>query len=250
MYFVELTGDRIDALDPKTGTIERWRVPTEGGGMHSIWPDSKGNFWYTYFAAAGKIGRFDLKTKQVKEYPVAKDLSGYGIVTDKKDRVWAVSLNTPVILGYDPATDKWTEYPISVPARRVTVDSKGNVWVCEYFGNKIAMIDPGQRQGHRVRSAAEVRQPVRPVARSGRQHLDRERRLQLAGEVRSEDEEVHLRAVPRARGAHAEARSRQGRHVLVHARPAVRPGRIQAEGQRRRQGRRDAVTCERQLFRL
>jgi streptogramin lyase len=146
VYFVELTGDRIDELNPKTGTIERYRVPTEGGGMHSIWPDSKGQFWYTYFAAAGKIGRFDLKTKQVKEYQVDKDLSGYGIITDKKDRVWAVSLNTPVVLGYEPATDKWTEHKISVPARRVTIDSKGNVWVCEYFGNKIAMIHPETRK--------------------------------------------------------------------------------------------------------
>ena len=110
--------------------------------MHSVWPDSKGNFWYTYFAAAGKIARFDSKTKQTKEYEIGKGFSGYGIVTDKKDRVWAVSLNTPVLLGYDPATDKWTSYQISVPARRVTVDAKGMVWVCEYFGNKIAMLDP------------------------------------------------------------------------------------------------------------
>lgn len=142
LYFVELTGDRMSALDPKTGTIERWRVPTEGGGMHSVWPDSKGNFWYTYFAAAGKIARFDSRTKQTKEYEVDKGLSGYGIVTDKKDRVWAVSLNKPVILGYDPTTDKFKSYPISFPARRVTVDSKGNVWVCQYFGNKIAKLEP------------------------------------------------------------------------------------------------------------
>ena len=142
LYFVELTGDRMSALDPKTGTFERWRVPTEGGGMHSVWPDSKGNFWYTYFAAAGKIARFDSKTKQTKEYEIGKGFSGYGIVTDKKDRVWAVSLNTPVVMGYDPATDKWNTYKISVPARRVAVDQKGMVWVCEYFGNKIAMIDP------------------------------------------------------------------------------------------------------------
>ena len=142
LYFVELTGDRMTELDPKTGKFERWRVPTEGGGMHSVWPDSKGNFWYTYFAAAGKIARFDSRTKQTKEYEMGKGFSGYGIVTDKKDRVWAVSLNTPVIMGYDPAADKWNSYPISVPARRVTIDQKGMVWVCEYFGNKIAMLDP------------------------------------------------------------------------------------------------------------
>ena len=142
LYFVELTGDRLSELDPKTGKIERWRVPTAGGGMHSVWPDSKGNFWYTYFAATGKIARFDSRTKETREYEIAKGFSGYGIVTDKKDRVWAVSLNTPVIMGYNPTADKWTPYPISVPARRVTVDQKGMVWVCEYFGNKIAMLDP------------------------------------------------------------------------------------------------------------
>jgi streptogramin lyase/mono/diheme cytochrome c family protein len=142
VWFVELTGDRVDELDPKTGKIERYRIPTEGGGPHSIWPDSRGNFFYTYFAATGKIGKFDSRTKQVKEYDVQKDLSGYGIVTDKKDRAWAVSLNTPVILGYNPTTDKWTTYPISVPARRVAIDSRGTVWAAGYYGNNVIMLDP------------------------------------------------------------------------------------------------------------
>jgi streptogramin lyase/mono/diheme cytochrome c family protein len=142
VWFVELTGDRVDELDPKTGKIERYKIPTEGGGPHSIWPDSKGNFYYTYFAAAGKIGRFDSKTKMTKEYEVGKGLSGYGIVTDKKDRAWAVSLNTPAILGFNPTTDKWTTYPISVPARRLAIDSKGTVWAAGYFGNNIMMLDP------------------------------------------------------------------------------------------------------------
>jgi streptogramin lyase len=142
VWFVELGGDRISSLDPKTGQFQRYRLPTEGGGPHSVWNDSKGNFWYTYFASAGKIGRFDSKTQQVREYEPVPDFSGYGLVVDKQDRVWAVGLNTAVVLGYSPATDKWTTYKISFPARRVTTDSKGNVWVCEYFGNRIAMIDP------------------------------------------------------------------------------------------------------------
>lgn len=146
LYFVELTGDRLSALDPKTGKIDRWRVPTEGGGMHSVWPDSKGNFFYTYFAATGKIARFDSKTKQTKEYDLGKGFSGYGIVTDKKDRAFAVSLNTPVIAMYDPATDKWTQHKIKTPARRVAVDQKGMVWACEYFGNHIAMLNPDTGQ--------------------------------------------------------------------------------------------------------
>ena len=141
IWFTELSGDRISNLDPNTGRFQRYRVPTEGGGPHSLWNDSKGNFWYTYFAAAGKIGRFDSKTQQVREYDFP-GFSGYGLVVDRKDRVWAVGLNTPVVYGFDPAADKWTTYTISSPARRVAVDSQGRVWACEYFGNKIAMIEP------------------------------------------------------------------------------------------------------------
>jgi len=57
-------------------------------------------------------------------------------------RSTTVGLDTPVVLGYDPQSDKWTTYRIKSPARRVAVDSKGRVWACEYFGNRIAMIDP------------------------------------------------------------------------------------------------------------
>jgi len=56
--------------------------------------------------------------------------------------------------GYEPKTDKWTQYPIASPARRVALDSKGNVLVCEYFGHKIAMPDP---------SSGRVTQDNRPL---------------------------------------------------------------------------------------
>jgi virginiamycin B lyase len=142
IWFTELGGDRISMLDPKTGQMQRYRIPTEGAGPHSLWNDSKGNFWYTHFAASGKIGRFDAKTQQVKEYEPIKDFSGYGLVVDKQDRVWAVGLNKAVVVGYDPKTDKWTSYKISGAARRVAVDDQGRVWACMYFGNRIAMIEP------------------------------------------------------------------------------------------------------------
>jgi virginiamycin B lyase len=142
VWFVELTGDRVDELDPKTGKIERYKIPTEGGGPHSIWPDSKGNFFFTYFAASGKISKFNARTQVTKEYDVDKDMSGYGIVTDKQDRAWAVSLNTAAIYGYDPKTDKWTKYPIPAAARRVAIDAKGMVWAAGYYGNNIIMLDP------------------------------------------------------------------------------------------------------------
>ena len=45
----------------------------------------------------------------------------------------------------------------------MTVDSKGTIWVCEYFGNKIASINPDT--GKVTENELPLRrQPVRPVA--------------------------------------------------------------------------------------
>ena len=142
VYWVELTGDHFGELDPATGQMQRYPLPTKGGGPHSVWVDSRGSFWYTYFASAGKIGRFDLASKEFTEWEPLKGFSGYGIVVDRQDRVWAVGLHTPAVLMYNQETAEWKSYPTSYPARRPTIDSRGKVWAAHYFGNMISRIDP------------------------------------------------------------------------------------------------------------
>lgn len=142
VYWAELAGDRIGELDPKTGQFKAFRLPTEGGGAHSLRADSKGNIWTTYYAATGKVARVNIKSGEVKEFELAKSFSGYGMTVDKQDRAWFVGLNTPAVFGYDPKTEKITSYPITNPARRPAVDHKGQVWAAQFFGNRIAQIDP------------------------------------------------------------------------------------------------------------
>ena len=142
VYWVELTGDHFGELDPATGTMQRYPLPTKGGGPHSVWVDSRGSFWYTYFASAGKIGRFNLATKDFTEWEPLAGFSGYGIVVDRQDRVWAVGLHTPAVFMYNQETAQWKSYPMSNPARRPTIDSNGKVWAAHYFGNAISKIDP------------------------------------------------------------------------------------------------------------
>lgn len=142
VYWVELTGDHFGELDPTTGTMQRFPLPTKGGGPHSVWVDSRGSFWYTYFASTGKIGRFDLATKDFTEWEPLAGFSGYGIVVDRQDRVWAVGLHTPAVFMYNQETAQWKSYPTSNPARRPTIDSNGKVWAAHYFGNAISKIDP------------------------------------------------------------------------------------------------------------
>ena len=142
VYWVELTGDHFGELDPATGEMQRYPLPTKGAGPHSVWVDSRGSFWYTYFASAGRIGRFDLAAQDFTEWEPLAGFSGYGIVVDRQDRVWAVGLHTPAIYMYNQETAAWRSYPLANPARRPAIDANGKIWAAHYFGNAISKIDP------------------------------------------------------------------------------------------------------------
>ena len=142
VYWVELTGDHFGELDPATGVMTRYPMPTTGAGPHSMWVDSRGNFWYTYFASSGKIARFELATKEFTEWEPLAGFSGYGIVVDAQDRVWAVGLHTPAMFMYNQETAQWTSFPMANPARRPTIDAQGKVWAAHYYGNAITKVDP------------------------------------------------------------------------------------------------------------
>lgn len=142
VYWVELTGDHLGELDPATGEMTRYPMPTTGAGPHSVWVDSRGNLWYTYFASSGKIARFDLATEEFTEWEPLAGFSGYGIVVDRQDRVWAVGLHTPAVFMYNQETSEWTSYETTHPARRPTIDSNGQIWSAHYFGNMISRVDP------------------------------------------------------------------------------------------------------------
>ena len=147
VYWSELRGDHIGELNPKTGEIKRYRLPTPGGGAHTLRADSRGGIWYSNFSAASKIGRLDLATGEVTEVEPTDRFSSYGITVDRQDRVWAVQIGSaasgnPGVLMYNQETSDWTNYPTTNPNRRLDVDSRGKVWSVQYFGNRIAMIDP------------------------------------------------------------------------------------------------------------
>ena len=142
VYWVELTGDHFGELDPATGEMTRHPLPTTGAGPHSLWVDSRGQFWYTYFASAGRIGRYDATANDFTEWEPLAGFSGYGIVVDRQDRVWAVGLHTPAIFMYNQETAAWRSYPLANPARRPAIDANGKVWAAHYFGNAISKIDP------------------------------------------------------------------------------------------------------------
>ena len=214
VYWVELTGDHFGELDPATGEMKRYPMPTKGAGPHSVWVDSRGSFWYTYFASAGRIGRFDLAAEDFTEWEPLSGFSGYGIVVDRQDRVWAVGLHTPAIFMYNQETAAWRSYPLANPARRPAIDSDGKIWAAHYFGNAISEDRPGHVRRHRVRAAAQGRQPLRRLAGRRRQPVGRERHLQLAGPLRPADRTSSPTSRSRSCGAHTPKLDRDAEGTL------------------------------------
>ena len=147
VYWSELRGDHIGELNPETGEIKRYRLPTPGAGAHTLRADSRGGIWYSNFAAASKIGRLDLNTGEVTEVESPEPFSSYGMTVDRQDRVWAVKIGSattdaPGVVMYNQETGDWRSYEMTNNNRRLDFDSKGNIWSVQYFGNRIGMIDP------------------------------------------------------------------------------------------------------------
>lgn len=156
VYWVEGKGAAVGELDPKTGKMSRYPSPSNGA-LHTARLDSKNNIWYTSIFGSDVIGRFNTETKKITEWNPSPDRTGaayYGIVVAKKDRVWATGISRNIIVSLDPKTEKWTTFPVPMlpiegsagavgsGPRRLTVDSKGNIWFSMSTPDAIGMLNP------------------------------------------------------------------------------------------------------------
>ena len=147
IYWAQMGTSSIGELNPQTGEIHRYDLPTPGA-PHTADVDSKGNVWFSEMYTSNKIGRFDPRTKKITEWnpsPKYRNASYYGITVDNQDRVWSVGISGHIVVGYDPRTDEWTTYPTPTQPsgpRRITSDSKGFPWFTESLGDALGMLDP------------------------------------------------------------------------------------------------------------
>lgn len=145
VHWTELMGDHLGELDTNTGDIRRYAQPTKGGG-HTPRADSKGNVWFTEVSGNGKIGRWDAQTKQITEYDPVKGANYYGVVVDKKDRVFVAGMTKKTLVMWDPKTQAWSNLNPPSNVRRLALDSKDNVWACAYGNNSIIRADANTLQ--------------------------------------------------------------------------------------------------------
>ena len=121
---------------------------TQGGGArsHTAAVDHDGNIW----VSGRPLKKFDVKTGRYTFF-TEEAPDTYGIAVDQKGNVWFAQFNAQDhqnIGIVDVKTNKVTKYdpPAGVSPRRLKIDSKGMVWIGDYFGGTLTRFDPSTRE--------------------------------------------------------------------------------------------------------
>jgi virginiamycin B lyase len=110
---------------------------------------SDGTVWLCSLEA-NQIIRLDPKTKEFKVWDVpagvkaGKSANPYGMAIDGANNVWWVENAMAQVGRLNPETNKIDEYPIpekDVVARKMGMDSEGNIWVGLHIPGKLMKVD-------------------------------------------------------------------------------------------------------------
>ena len=152
LYLASLQFSTIGVLNGKTGEWELYPTPTPDAGSRRGTVDSQDRFWFAEYYV-GKIGMFDPKTKQIKEWSVAPEPSLGGIYAvvgvDKNGEVWGGGEFTEYVVRLNPATGEVTTYPGSsngyMQIQKIDLDHSAAsvaVWYGQSHLGRIARLEP------------------------------------------------------------------------------------------------------------
>ena len=113
--------------------ITEWPLPKAGSWPHDAYVAKDGSVWYSA-QNTNRLGRFDPRTGQFKEYDLKTPNSGpQSMVDDPEGNIWFTPADAKYIGKLDPKTGNITEYPLPDPTashpHTPVLDGKGNIWL-------------------------------------------------------------------------------------------------------------------------
>lgn len=103
------------------------------------------SLWYTG-QRAQTLGRVDMNTGQVREFPLPGRHGPHGLVSDRDGNIWYTGNAAGLIGKLDPKTGQVTEYKMPNPAARdphtPIFDKNGVLWFTVQGGNFVGKLDP------------------------------------------------------------------------------------------------------------
>jgi virginiamycin B lyase len=137
---------------PVEASIREWKLPTSGSRPHdpAVAPD--GGVWYTA-QANSRLGRFDPRTGQFREYPVTPDnarlpygVGPHGLIADKEGNIWYTGQQDGHLGKINAQTGAVTKYKMPDPRaggpHTPIFDQRGTLWFTMQQGNMVGRLVP------------------------------------------------------------------------------------------------------------
>lgn len=145
IWWVGQWGDILGRLDPDTGEMQEWPLPS-GAKPHSVEIGPKGGAWYTGNRNA-TMGRLDPETGRIDEFPMpdpaARDPHTH--VFDDDGILWFSLQGSNMVGRLDPETGDIKLVSAPTPRSRpygVKIARDGTVWVACNGSNCLLRVDP------------------------------------------------------------------------------------------------------------
>jgi virginiamycin B lyase len=140
---VSLLGQSAPKVDVQ---FTDWSAPTPNAHPHDPAFGVDGtSLWYTG-QRANNLGRVDMNTGQVREFPLPGQHGPHGLVSDRDGNIWYTGNTAGLIGKLDPKTGRVTEYKMPDPAARdphtPIFDRNGILWFTVQTGNFVGKLDP------------------------------------------------------------------------------------------------------------
>ena len=142
----------VSVAGPVDASIREWKLPTPGSRPHdpAVAPD--GAVWYTA-QANSRLGRFDPKTGQFREYPLQPEntrlpygVGPHGLVADKDGAIWYTGQLDSHMGRIDPKTGAVTRFTMPQAGaggpHTPIFDQKGILWFTMQQGNMVGRLIP------------------------------------------------------------------------------------------------------------
>jgi virginiamycin B lyase len=133
-------------VDPESLRVSRFPLPRpDYANLNTAAVDGDGTVWFT--GQSGVYGRVEPGTGRVEVFDAPRGEGPYGMTTPPDGTVWLASLAGSYIGRIRSSDGRLTLVDVPTAgggARRIWSDSRGRLWVTEWFAGKLARYDPAR----------------------------------------------------------------------------------------------------------
>src|SRR5215203_5564469 len=158
LWMSVIQGNSIVKLDSMTNTFTTYDIPTENSRPLGIIFDKNNN--YIWFAEAlGKLGKLDIKTGKITEYPNNSTNSSVSsadfslseptalLLDPKTSNIYISEHESNTIVRFNPIIESFKRYSLSDNndgglAFGMVFDMYDNIWIAEHISDVLSILDP------------------------------------------------------------------------------------------------------------